>query len=302
MNQNLASGKPATCPRLGVEAENMGRPALDPGVLEMARASEASGVDSVSVSDHLLTIAPPARRDPSGAESTWLEALTCLAAIASVTSRVKLVASVIILPQRNLLELMKVVSTIDVLSQGRLVLGVGSGWNAPEMTALGYDFSTRGQRMDEMLRVMRSVRGAAVPPFSGAQVEVPDGVVMAPPSWPGHTVPLYIGGAGVSKPSIRRTLAFGDGWMPYSPAGQYDPSAIKRTLQYLHDERDPHGAPRLDTIFKLSVNGHADPRLERDAAELAGLGFDEVIIQGIWDAGLQPGMAAIERVRRALDG
>ena len=73
------------------------------------------------------------------------------------------------------------------------------------------------------------------------------------------------------------------------------------TLQILHDERANQGKPRLDTIFKLSVSGHADPALEHDVAELAALGFDEIIVQGIWDAGIDPGMAAIERVRAVLD-
>ena len=299
LQETRESQRPRT--RLGVEAENMGRPALDPGIVEMARAAEAAGADSVSVSDHLLSFASPARADAPAEDVTWLEAMTCLAAISSVTARVTLVASVIILPQRNVLELMKTAATIDVLSQGRLVLGVGSGWNAREMAALGYDFATRGQRMDEMLQVMRSAQGAAVPPFRGAQIAVPDGVLMAPPAWPGHTVPLYIGGAGVSRPSIRRTLAYGDGWMPYSPADQYDGTALYRTLHELREARARAGKPRLDTIFKLSVAGHADPALEHDAAELAALGFDEVIVQGVWDDGLEHGVAAINRVRAALD-
>lgn len=301
MEQDRTMAQRPTRTRLGVEAENMGWPALDPGIVEMARASEASGVDSVSVSDHLLSFAAADRAKASEADAIWLEALSCLAAISSVTSRVKLIASVIILPQRNVLELMKTVATIDVLGQGRLMLGVGSGWNAREMAALGYDFATRGRRMDEMLHVMRSVQRSAIPPFNGEQVTVPDGVLMAPPSWPGHAVPLYIGGAGVSKPSVRRTLAYGDGWMPYSAAGQYDAAALLRTMNYLQNARARQGKPRLDTIFKLSVSGHADPALERDAAELAGLGFDEVIIQGIWDAGLEPGIAAMRRVRAVLD-
>ena len=287
--------------RLGVEAENMGPPALDPGIIAMARAIEDSGADSASVSDHLLSFATPGGENISPAEATWLEALTCLAAISGVTSRVKLVASVIILPQRNVLELMKTAATVDVLSRGRLVLGLGSGWNAPEMTALGYDFARRGQRMDEMLHVMRSSQGSAVPPFSGEQVHVPDGVLMAPPAWPGHTIPLYIGGSGVSRVSIRRTMAYGDGWMPYSPADRYDATALRQTLQQLREARASEGKPPLDTIFKLSVSSHADPALEPNVAELAALGFDEIIIQGIWDAGIAPGTAAIQRVRSILD-
>ena len=287
--------------RLGVEAENMGRPALDPGVIETAQAIEAAGAESISVSDHLVAFTPSGHASGTDEQGIWLEALTCLAAIAGVSSRAKLVASVIILPQRNVLELMKTVSTLDVLSKGRLVLGVGAGWNDREMTALGYDFATRGQRMDEMLHVMRSMQGSSVPPFQGAQVQIPDGVRMAPPAWPGHAVPIYIGGRGTSTPSIRRTLAYGDGWMPYSPAGHYDADALRQTLHLLREERERRGMPRLDTIFKLSVAGHADPALERDVAELAGLGFDEVIIQGVWDAGLEPGIAAIHRARAALD-
>lgn len=301
MPQADVTSKPGTRTRLGVEAENMGRPALDPGILEMARACETCGVDSISVSDHLVSFATPAQGNASEADTTWLEAMACLAAISAVTDRAKLVASVIILPQRNVLELMKTAATIDVLSKGRLVLGVGSGWNAREMAALGYDFTTRGQRMDEMLQVMRSQQGITVPPFRGDQVEIPDGVLTAPPSWPGHSIPLYIGGSGVSRPSLRRTLAFGDGWMPYSPAGKYDAPALRRTLQLLHAERANQGKPQLDTIFKLSVSGHADPALDHDVAELAALGFDEIIVQGIWDAGIAPGIAAIERVRAVLD-
>jgi probable F420-dependent oxidoreductase len=296
MTDGTEAVQPAARARLGVEAENMGKAALDPGIIEMARAAESAGVDSISVSDHLVSFA-----NPGEADATWLEAMSCLAAIAAVTERAKLVASVIILPQRNLLELMKTAATVDVLSKGRLVLGVGSGWNEREMAALGYDFKTRGQRMDEMLHVMRSVQGLAVPPYSGTQIQVPDGVLMAPPSWPGHTVPLYIGGRGTSKPSLRRTLAFGDGWMPYSPAGQYDVEALRHALEELHAERASQGKPRLDTIFKLSVSSHADPALEHDVVELASLGFNEIFVQGIWDAGIEPGMEAIKRVKAVLN-
>lgn len=287
--------------RLGIEAENMGRPATDPGIVAMARAIEEAGADSVSVSDHLLSFASGLEPTGDGVEETWLEALACLAAISSVTTRVRLIASVIILPQRNVLELLKTATTIDALSGGRLVLGVGSGWNAPEMAALGYDFTSRGQRMDEMLQVMRGVQGVYVPAFHGAQIDVPEGVVMAPGATSGHAIPLYIGGSGVSPVSLRRTITFGDGWMPYSPAGQFDHDALQGALSHLQEARRQLDRAPLDTVFKLSVSGHANARLEREVVELASLGFDEIIVQGIWDAGLQHGIDAIHRVRRVLD-
>jgi probable F420-dependent oxidoreductase len=287
--------------RLGIQAENMGRPIADPGLIAMARAIEASGADSVSVSDHLLAVAPEAGAAQGGLPETWLEALTCLAAIASVTTRVRLVASVIILPQRNVLHLLKTAATIDYLSAGRLVLGVGAGWHAPEMEALCYAFASRGQRMDEQLRVIRSAREAKVPAFQGAQVTVPAGVVLAPPSFPGHPIPVYIGGSGVSAVSLRRATEYGDGWMPYAQVGQVDHAALRRALGQLRDARARRGQAPLDTIFKLSIAGHADPALEREVAALAALGFAEVIVEGLWDAGLDKGIDAIQRVQRALE-
>lgn len=231
-----------------------------------------------------------------------MEALTCLAAISSVTTRVQLISSVVMLPQRNVLELLKTISTIDVLSGGRMVLGVGSGWNQPEMEALGYGFANRGQRMDEMLQVLRSATAERVPAFRGDQVAVPEGVVLSPPAAPGHRIPIYIGGHGTSAVSVRRTIAHGDGWMPYSPAGRYDADALRRTLTHLQEERRRRDMTPLDTIYKLGVRGHADPALEREAAELASLGFNEVLVQGIWDAGLDAGVEAIRRVRGVLAG
>jgi probable F420-dependent oxidoreductase len=287
--------------RLGIEAENMGNAVFDPGIVAMAEAIEASGADSVSVSDHLLSFSHDNAGSEASSAETWLEALSCLAAISSVTSRVKLIASVIILPQRNVLELIKIATTIDFLSGGRLVLGLGAGWNLREMEALGFGFASRGQRMDEMLEVMRGVRDGSVQAFSGQQLSVPPGIRMSPAPSSDRPIPLYIGGSGVSKVSIRRTLAYGDGWMPYARAGQYDADALRRTMGRLRDERARTGLAPFDTIFKLGVRGHASPILESSVLELASIGFDEIIVQGNWDAGIEPGLATIHRLRDLLD-
>lgn len=287
--------------RLGIEAENMGNAVFEPGLVAMAQAIEASGVDSISVSDHLLSFSSGNGGTEASDAETWLEALSCLAAISSVTSRAKLIASVIILPQRNVLELIKVATTIDFLSGGRFVLGVGSGWNQREMNALGYDFATRGQRMDEMLDVMRGMRDGSVPAYAGRQLSMPPGIRMSPSPTGRRSIPLYIGGSGVSKVSIRRTLAYGDGWMPYSMAGEYDADALRRTMDYLRTERARAGLKPFDTIFKLGVTGHASRLLDVNVQELASIGFDEIIVQGIWDAGIERGIATIGRLQDLLD-
>jgi probable F420-dependent oxidoreductase len=279
----------------------MGNAVFEPGIVAMAQAIEASGADSVSVSDHLLSFSSGNAGSEASSAETWLEALSCLAAISSVTSRVKLIASVIILPQRNVLELIKIATTIDFLSGGRLVLGVGSGWNQREMEALGYDFASRGRRMDEMLAVMRGVRDGSVQELAGRELSVPPGIRMSPSPTGDRSIPLYIGGSGTSSVSVRRTLAFGDGWMPYSMSGSYDAEALRRTMGYLRDERARTGLERFDTIFKLGVRGHASQILDSNVRELASIGFDEIIVQGIWDAGIEPGFATIRRLQSLLD-
>ena len=287
--------------RLGIEAENMGNAVFEPGIVAMAQAIEASGADSISVSDHLLSFSSGNAGPEASSAETWLEALSCLAAISSVTSRVRLIASVIILPQRNVLELIKVATTIDFLSGGRLVLGVGSGWNQREMEALGFDFANRGQRMDEMLKILRGMRSGSVQAFTGQQLSVPAGIRMSPSPAGSRSIPLYIGGSGVSKVSIRRTLAFGDGWMPYAMAGQYDARALRRTMDHLREERTQAGLEPFDTIFKLGVHGHTSQLLESSVLELASIGFDEIIVQGIWDAGIESGIGTIRRLQDLLD-
>lgn len=287
--------------RLGIEAENMGNAVFDPGIVAMAQAIEGAGADSISVSDHLLSFSQGNDHVDASSAETWLEALSALAAMSSVTSRVALIASVIILPQRNALELLKVVTTIDFLSNGRLILGVGSGWNQREMEALGYDFGNRGQRTDEMLALIRGLRDGRVASYQGEQISSPSGVMMSPSHTGGRAIPLYIGGSGVSRVSIERTLTYGDGWMPYSPIGAYDAEALRRTMAYLRDERARQGKPPLDTIFKLAVGGHADPNLEQSVRELVSIGFDEIIVQGIWDAGIERSSATIERLTSVLD-
>lgn len=279
--------------RLGIEAENQGKPATDPGIIEMAVAAENQGVDSVSVSDHLLSFDAHA--------SDWLEAMTSLAAISSVTNRVQLVTSVVILPQRNTLEFIRIAHSIDALSKGRLVLGVGSGWNGREMEALGYDFPDRGQRMDEMLAVMRGVKNGNVPPFEGKHVHMPQGITITPHPGPDRRIPLYVGGSGASKVSARRALRFADGWMTHGVVDHIDSDALTKVLTYLRSERERSSLPPLDTIFKLGVSGSDDPGMERAVVEVASLGFDEVIVQGVWDRGIDAGVDAIQRLRRALD-
>ncbi|MCI0632985.1 MAG: LLM class flavin-dependent oxidoreductase, partial [Actinobacteria bacterium] len=122
-------------------------------LIDLARRAEAAGVDTVIVPDHVVmsehTEAYEWGPFPFPIEVPWLEPLTVLAAIAGATSRVRLATGILIAPLRPAIVLAKSVATLDVLSQGRVELGVGVGWQREEFEAAGFDFATRAQRLDD---------------------------------------------------------------------------------------------------------------------------------------------------------
>jgi probable F420-dependent oxidoreductase len=180
----------------------------------MARAVEDLGFDSLWVSDHIIV--------PEG--SSYIpefmdEPLAILAFLASETRHVTLGTSVLIVPYRDPVFTAKFLSTVDYLSNGRLVAGVGAGWLEEEFKALGVPFEERGPRTDEYLRVFRNLWDTETSTFSGKWKQY-DRMRMFPKGAEGRrgTIPLWVGGNG--KASIRRAAELGDGWHPInlSPA------------------------------------------------------------------------------------
>jgi alkanesulfonate monooxygenase SsuD/methylene tetrahydromethanopterin reductase-like flavin-dependent oxidoreductase (luciferase family) len=149
-------------------------------------------------------------KDPSDRHRRFpYESLASAVFLAASTRRCRIGIGVLVLPQRNVLEVAKAASTIDRLSGGRFILGVGVGWNRSEMEALGYGFSTRGKRTDEMLRVLRDSWTGTPSGYRGQEVTLRDGVRMYPT--PAQTaVPLIVG--GMADAALRRAASLGDGW------------------------------------------------------------------------------------------
>ena len=140
-------------------------------LLDVARAAEAVGFDGAFVSDHVFFPGELVSRYPYApdgvpyfnANTPWLESFASMAAMAAVTTRLRFVTGVYILPLRHPLEVAKAAATVALLSNGRLALGVGTGWMREEFDALGREFAGRGRRMDEQIEVMRAVwRGSMV--------------------------------------------------------------------------------------------------------------------------------------------
>jgi probable F420-dependent oxidoreductase len=176
--------------------------------VRIAQLAERLGYDSVWTGEHV--VAPSPRVDPSPMEpdEPFLDPLVALAHLAAHTEHVRLGTGVIILPQRNPLVLAKQVASLDVVSGGRLILGIGVGYLEPEMTAVGVPMEARGARSDEYLAAMRSLWEDEAPAHHGRFVDF-DGVD-AHPRPVQRPLPVVVGGA--SAAAFRRAARSADGW------------------------------------------------------------------------------------------
>lgn len=203
--------------KFGIVPINL-REFTDPEVLiPFVQRAEALGYESVWTAEHVIipktytSVYPynPSGKVPFAADATIIDPLVALTFIAAATSRLRLGTGVNILSQMNPLYLAKWASSIDHLSRGRLMLGVGIGWLREEFAAIGVPFTQRGKRADEYLRALKTVWSGEEVDFQGEFVRW-QGFMMRPrPVQPGG-VPLVIG--GVSPAAIQRTVRYGDGW------------------------------------------------------------------------------------------
>jgi probable F420-dependent oxidoreductase len=194
--------------RYGVAIPHANRFATPDALRAMARAVEGLGFDSLWVSDHVIV--------PEGSSyipEHMAEPLAALAYLAGETSHVTIGVSVLIVPYRDPVFTAKFLSTVDVLSNGRLVVGVGAGWMQEEFTALSVPFEQRGPRTDEYLKVFRNLWETETSSFEGEYKQYAK-MRMFPKAAAERrgTIPLWVGGNG--EPSIRRAAQLGDGWHP----------------------------------------------------------------------------------------
>ena len=188
--------------KLGLHVPQIGTPTAEQ-IARVARRAEETGYASLWVSDHLLV-----PLEGSLPTIEILEPVTTLAYVASVTSRIKLATSVLVLPYRNPIHLAKELATLDRLCNGRLVLGAASGWLEAEFRALGAPFESRGEFTDEAIRLMRTAWANETPSFKGEFFTI-EGMRFGPRPAAG-SIPIWIG--GTSKRAIRRAVELGDGW------------------------------------------------------------------------------------------
>ncbi len=172
-----------------------------------ALRAEQLGYDSVWVSDHVVV--PQANITNFG--ETVFDPLVTLAVAAGVTSKVRLGTTVLIVPYRNAVVTAKMIASLDALSGGRVVLGVGAGWVAAESAALGVPFAERGAMTDEYLSAMLELWTSREPSFAGKYTQF-GGLVFAPKPLQTPHPPIWVGGH--SRAALRRAARFGAAWHP----------------------------------------------------------------------------------------
>jgi probable F420-dependent oxidoreductase len=238
------------------------------GVIELAAAADAAGIDQIALPDH-LAIGPRTDRYPYGRfplppDEPWLEPLTTLAAMAAATRRIRLATGVLIAPLRPALLLAKTAATLDVLSGGRLDLGVGLGWQREEFA--GMPFSRRAERLDDQLRACRALWSGKPVSFRSATLAFEDLVSLPRPLQPGGP-PLWFGVAPTER-NAERIAELGAGWLPI----ESDPAAIARGVSVLRRAFERAGRDPASLGVRANAPVAADAAGRPDlGATLAGL-------------------------------
>jgi len=264
--------------------------------------AEALGLDAVFVPDHIL--AKPATTQHYGGH--WPDPFSLLAYLAGRTQRVRLGASVIVLPYRSALVTAKAAATVDQASRGRFIFGVGVGWDEAEFVDLRLPFHERGRLSDDYIRAIKAAWAADVPEYRGSYASFSGATFSPRPAQHPHP-PIWVGGApgAVSSPAVRRCAELGDAWHPLglSLDDIEKGFATVRDLATRHGRRERPGlAPRNLLDITDGAKGSGRAAFQGSVAEIAadirrvrGLGAQWMTFD-LPRAGVPAMMRAMERL------
>ncbi len=292
----------------GIHLPHLGRQATRTALIEFAQQAEQLGFHSGWVSDHVAwpsTIASeyPYTDDGSFAPPTdmpWLDPIGTMFFVAGCTETLKLAPTVLILGYRPPVLTAKAIASLDHLSEGRVILGVGVGWMREEFEVLGMPYDHRGKRADEQLELFRRFFADGPASFSGEFYEVPE--VGFEPKPPNRSVPIWVGGD--SEAAFRRVARFGDafhaafqplatvekGWgrvREHVTAAGRDPASVRLSIRlYL----DPEGSMPASK----SIAGSPAEMLDT-IGRWQAIGVDHILLDPVAPGGLAGRRAAMER-------
>ena len=263
---------------VGIHLPQYGRVAGAEAIGRAAKLAEERGFAGLWVSDHLVQ--PVAQDYPSPYLYDPMVTLTWAAAL---TSEIGLGTSVLVAPQHNPLEAANQLASLDNLSGGRLTVGVGVGWSAGEYAALGYDFGDRGDRLDEMLDLWRTVWRDDPATFHGRFTHFDDLRVLPQPA---HDIPIWVGGSGPR--ARRRAVEKGDGFHLIG----LDPDEVRVPIEALRAERpEPEFTISLRTGWDPQGMDHDRIRDEHERYEAAGVSY---VVAAPWRNDLDDWLRSME--------
>lgn len=259
----------------GIVFANAGPSARPEHAAGLARLAEQAGFDSLWTVEHVVVPAgyespypySPTGRMPGPEETPIPDPLVWLSYVAAVTSTIKLATGILILPQRNPVVLAKQAATLDVLSGGRFLLGVGVGWLREEFDCIGVPFDERGARTDEYIEAMRALWREAEPTFSGRFTSFAKAKSHPQPIQVGG-VPIHIGGH--TEAAARRAGRLGDGFFPANVGG---PDELAGLLDVMG--RAAKDAGRDPSTIEITAGGAMDVE---GAKRYADLGVSRLVI------------------------
>jgi probable F420-dependent oxidoreductase len=260
----------------------------------MAKALEQAGFESLWVSDHIVMPATVKSWYPFAADgrpdwpsdTPYIDAMIALAIIATATERAILGTAVLVLPLRHPVILAKQAASIDVLSGGRLSLGIGAGWLAEEFEALDVAFESRGRRFVEWVEILRSCWTGTPKEYEGHFYTMPRDVQCMPS--PSHHIPLLIGGH--SATALGRAGSIGDGWLALQSADELDSKVLRSGILKIRESFESIGKDPslLWTTLRIVNSANQVKAIVRALPELRVAGVDEIVVDTNWDSSGSP--------------
>jgi probable F420-dependent oxidoreductase len=266
--------------RIGAKLDNYGSLVAQVGFADPARRAEAAGFDSIWTSDHVVMPKVMTSRYPFTDDGTikwdpnepWYDALIWCAGIAAVTERVEIGTAVLLAGLRQPVVLAKQLASIDAMSGGRLVAGIGAGWMREEFDALEIPFESRGRRLDEWIDVCRQAWTGELSNVRGEHYHLDLDLVTEPR--PARPIPILIG--GMSDAALRRAATHADGWIPLPRRSQDPLAVIGEGAQRLHElaEKAGRDASALRVVYNAAAPAEAGARL----TALTRVGVTDVMV------------------------